>query len=64
MGATVAPIEVRPFHVVKLVMHLFLAVAQFSGIVEGTMNISPTDRGRAFVRPVAYVTPKVIKFLR
>ena len=50
---TVAPIDVRPFEVAELILNLFFAVSQFSGLVEGTIDISPTDSGRAFVGPVA-----------
>ena len=50
---TVAPIDVRPFEVGELVLNLFLAVPQFSGFVEGTIDISPADSGRAFVGLVA-----------
>jgi len=35
------------------VLNLFLAVAQFSGFVEGTTDISPAESGMAFVGPVA-----------
>ena len=50
---TIAPIEVRLFEVAELILNLFFAVSQFSGLVEGTIDISPTDSGRAFVGPVA-----------
>ena len=53
MFAPVAPVEVQSFEFVELVLDLFLAVSQFSGIVEGTINISPADGGRAFVSQVS-----------
>jgi len=34
-------------------LNLFLAVAQFSGFVEGTTDISLAESGMAFVGPVA-----------
>ena len=50
---TIAPIEVQSFEFIELILDLFLAVSQFSGIVEGTINISPPDGGRAFLSPMA-----------
>ena len=45
MDLTVAPIKIRPFQLVVLVLELFLVVPEPCGLVKGTMDICPPDRG-------------------
>ena len=52
MDLTVAPIEIRPFQLVVLVLELFLVVPKPFGLVKGTMDTCPPDRGWGIVAPV------------
>ena len=52
MDLTIAPIEIRPFQLVVLVLELFLVVLEPCGLVKGTMDICPPDRGLGIVAPV------------
>ena len=49
MDLTVAPIELCPFQLVVLVLELFLVVPEPYGLVQGTMDICPPDRGWGIV---------------
>jgi hypothetical protein len=55
MGLSIAPREVRPFQIHILVLQLFLVVPELCGLVEGTLDISPPDRGWGVVALVTYV---------
>ena len=52
MYLTVAPIEIRPFQLVVLILELFLVVPEPCGLVKGKMDICPPDRGWGIVAPV------------
>ena len=52
MDLTVAPIEIRPFQLVVLILQLFLVVPEPCGLVKGTMDICPPDRGWGIVAPM------------
>ena len=52
MDLTIAPIEIRPFQLVVLVLELFLVVPKPFGLVKGTMDTCPPDRGWGIVAPV------------
>ena len=49
MDMSIAPIEIRPFQLVVLVLELFLVVPEPCGLVKGTMDICPPDRGWGIV---------------
>ena len=49
MNLTVAPIKIRPFELVVLVLEQFLVVLEPCGLVKGTMDICPPGRGWGIV---------------
>jgi hypothetical protein len=52
MGLSVTLGEVCPLQIHDLVLELFLVVPELCGLVEGTLDISPPNRGWGVVGPV------------